>query len=267
MLNSCFIKDRKEHVVVFSPGPVATANSARTLPLPCPTSDPPSRQAVPNEPGAKEKKDRGKAHGKQDRTQEQNIQKDENGNGKEKEKGKGKKKGKGKGKGKENSSNEVNNDGQNVVLEQEMSEDERRTRNVALIGRIRKCLNEEQFEAFKQISMALRTERITPAQYYSKFLDTFGRAHASEIFPELVALLPDPILRHALSTLHRHHIQSEPASTQIQENVNSKPTEPAASSQVPLSLDRGWSPCSLYLLAASQSCVIAASCWQQQQQQ
>ena len=81
--------------------------------------------------------------------------------------------------------------------------EERQIRNKILIEKINTFLGPERFDEFKKLSAELRLAHITPAQYYQRFMNSFGWMKASELFPELVDLLPDPHLRAALLTLHK----------------------------------------------------------------
>eukprot|EP01087_Luapelamoeba_hula_P012772 TRINITY_DN3599_c0_g1_i2.p1 TRINITY_DN3599_c0_g1~~TRINITY_DN3599_c0_g1_i2.p1 ORF type:complete len:699 (+),score=92.83 TRINITY_DN3599_c0_g1_i2:130-2226(+) len=90
-----------------------------------------------------------------------------------------------------------------------MSEEERAQKNRELVERIQKVLTPQRFEDFRKLSSDLRGHRITPVDYYRRFLNTFPSHVAGEIFVDLVNLLPDPVLRAALLTLHAH-AQSHP---------------------------------------------------------
>lgn len=102
------------------------------------------------------------------------------------------------------------------------NEEERRARNAALVIKIRSAIGEAEFPNFKQISVDLRQARLTPAQYYQKYLRLFGLYHGPVLFPELVSLLPDPVLRSQLTTIHRQAV----AQGQVEANPKPEPPKP-----------------------------------------
>jgi hypothetical protein len=102
------------------------------------------------------------------------------------------------------------------------SEEEKRSRNAALVVKIKSAIGEAEFPNFKQLSVDLRQAHITPAQYYQKYLRLFGLYHGPVLFPELVSLLPDPVLRTQLTTIHRQAV----AEGQVEANPKPEPPKP-----------------------------------------
>lgn len=117
------------------------------------------------------------------------------------------------------------------------NEEEKRARNAALVVKIRNAIGEAEFPNFKQLSVDLRQARLTPAQYYQKYLRLFGLYHGPVLFPELVSLLPDPVLRSQLTTIHRQAV----AEGQVEANPKPEPPKPqeppSQSREVRLALD------------------------------
>jgi len=123
-----------------------------------------------------------------------------------------------------------------------VTEEERRERNLSLVAKIRAAIGEEEFPNFKKMSADLRTAHLTPAQYYQKYWHLFDLDQGLLLFPELVSLLPDPVLRSALAILHRQAVaegmavakrprqppapppQDAPTTTQIQCVAKTGPT-------------------------------------------
>lgn len=77
--------------------------------------------------------------------------------------------------------------------------DEMQERNTALVRRMRAGLDPAAYEQFRTSSGEFRTGKISAEQYYDAVTDAFGvRAAVRDILPELVALLPTPLLREPL---------------------------------------------------------------------
>lgn len=79
-------------------------------------------------------------------------------------------------------------------------------RNTALVRRMRSLLDPAAYEQFKQSSARFQDGSIDTDTYYDAAVDAFGvRTAVRDVLPELVALLPSPLLREPLlrTCLHR----------------------------------------------------------------
>eukprot|EP00054_Salpingoeca_dolichothecata_P028104 m.210801 g.210801 ORF g.210801 m.210801 type:complete len:278 (+) comp26132_c2_seq2:434-1267(+) len=74
--------------------------------------------------------------------------------------------------------------------------EERKARNLRLVQTVKALLG-DQFGTFKTISQEFRQDVLSAPQYYRQCSDLFGSS-LSQVFPELVALLPDETKRNAL---------------------------------------------------------------------
>lgn len=73
------------------------------------------------------------------------------------------------------------------------------SRNTVLIRSMRSLLDPAAYEQFRQSSSEFHSGKITPDDYFDAAVDAFGiRAAVRDILPELVALLPSPLLREPL---------------------------------------------------------------------
>jgi len=82
-------------------------------------------------------------------------------------------------------------------------------RNKAFIKRLKEVVgSQEQFGKFRQVSIDFRSKKVTPRIYYEAFLEATG-VHFRELFPELVALLPDVDKRASLQSVHTEHMNFE----------------------------------------------------------
>jgi hypothetical protein len=64
-------------------------------------------------------------------------------------------------------------------------------RNSLLIGKIVKTIGQNRLDDFKEISVCFRSGEMSAKDYYEYCQDTMGHSAFYEIFPELLALLPD----------------------------------------------------------------------------
>uniref|UniRef100_R4G7X6 Putative e3 ubiquitin ligase n=1 Tax=Rhodnius prolixus TaxID=13249 RepID=R4G7X6_RHOPR len=64
-------------------------------------------------------------------------------------------------------------------------------RNSALVTKMAAALGPDSFELFKQVSFAFRSGNMPPLEYFSTCRKIMGPNTFSELFPELLALLPD----------------------------------------------------------------------------
>lgn len=77
--------------------------------------------------------------------------------------------------------------------------EEMHTRNATLVREMKSILDAAAYEQFKQASGLFRTGQISAEDYFEAATDVFGLRHAvRDILPELVALMPSPILREPL---------------------------------------------------------------------
>lgn len=72
-------------------------------------------------------------------------------------------------------------------------------RNTALVRRMRTLLDPASYEQFKQSSAQFRSGTMEVDEYFDAAVDVFGiRCTVRDVMPELVALLPSPLLREPL---------------------------------------------------------------------
>ena len=64
-------------------------------------------------------------------------------------------------------------------------------RNSSLIGKIVKALGQDRLDNFKDVSVFFRSGEMSSKDYYEYCQDSMGHTAFHEIFPELLALLPD----------------------------------------------------------------------------
>ena len=112
--------------------------------------------------------------------------------------------------------------------------DELHTRNTALVREMKSILDAAAFEQFKQASGLFRTGQMSPDEYFDAATEAFGVRHAvRDILPELVALMPSPLLREPLlqTCLRRTDTQSNAAGFTGSSAQSSNNSENASSSQ------------------------------------
>lgn len=103
---------------------------------------------------------------------------------------------------------EGSEEGGGKVIPPELSMDELRAANKALVEKIRQGLdgNEEQFAAFKEISGRFRRGELTSVSYYFEI----ARLGLSYVVPELARLCPDPRKKQELLDAHMRGVLKAP---------------------------------------------------------
>lgn len=77
--------------------------------------------------------------------------------------------------------------------------EERQARNTVLVRTMRSLLEPAEYEQFRSTSSEFQNGRKSAEEYYDAVVDAFGvRAAVRDILPELVSLLPNPLLREPL---------------------------------------------------------------------
>lgn len=77
--------------------------------------------------------------------------------------------------------------------------EERQARNTVLVRTMRSLLEPAEYEQFRSTSSEFQKGTNSAEEYYDSVVDAFGvRAAVRDILPELVALLPNPLLREPL---------------------------------------------------------------------
>lgn len=90
-------------------------------------------------------------------------------------------------------------DGHFHPLELPRDAEELQARNKVLVRTMRSLLDPAAYEQFRMSSGDFHSGKITAEEYYNAVTDSFGvRASVRDILPELVALLPTPLLREPL---------------------------------------------------------------------
>lgn len=90
-------------------------------------------------------------------------------------------------------------DGHFHPLDLPRDQEELQARNKVLVRTMRSLLDPAAYEQFRMSSGHFHSGKITAEQYYDAATDAFGvRAAVRDILPELVALLPTPLLREPL---------------------------------------------------------------------
>lgn len=101
--------------------------------------------------------------------------------------------------------------------------EELHARNTVLVRSMRGALDAAAYEQFKQTSAQFRAGKISSDEYYDAAVDAFGfRAAIRDFLPELVALLPTPLLREPLLQICLKRTDTKSSDAGITDTPSSK---------------------------------------------
>eukprot|EP01121_Diplochlamys_sp_Union-15-3_P000412 TRINITY_DN10385_c0_g1_i1.p1 TRINITY_DN10385_c0_g1~~TRINITY_DN10385_c0_g1_i1.p1 ORF type:complete len:644 (-),score=90.24 TRINITY_DN10385_c0_g1_i1:93-1952(-) len=104
-----------------------------------------------------------------------------------------------------------------------------------IIRNVKNFLGEHKFKVFRDISRDFNANRIAVNEYYTRFLQLFGRSEKSfSLFEDLLNTVPDPKKKEALTRLHFKNVKRDEEFPELKRKNKSSEGERLDSSEFPV---------------------------------